>query len=106
MDKMSLAEAWTVLGEDPEEVLRGLKSKPDLQSRVAAAKELLAAAERIAKNLMAAHHPDRNQGDPKAQGRFLRVKAAMDSIRSATSDLEKKAAEPPRDDGKTRIVLK
>jgi hypothetical protein len=106
MGGMSLAEAWTVLGEDPAEVLLGLKSKPDLQSRVRAARELLINAERISKNLMAAHHPDRNQGDLKAQGRFLRVKAALDSIRLATEELEKKAAEPPKDDGKVKIVLK
>lgn len=89
---MGVAEAWKALGEDPEELIGEIRSCPDVQSRIAAAEAALARAERVARALMAAHHPDRNQGDSKASQRFHRIKMAIDSIRFHTAEFKDAAS--------------
>ncbi|HEY8094995.1 MAG TPA: hypothetical protein VIE65_02735 [Methylobacter sp.] len=105
---MELSEAWNVLGEDPENIFQELTSKPDVQSRIASAKDFLKMAERVARILMKAHHPDLNQSDPRAQLRFRRVQKAIQTIRVKTTDLEKKALEPKtsQSDGKLKVILR
>jgi len=96
---MGIADAWRALGEDPEEVVREIRSCPDVPSRIAAAEAALSRAERIAKALMAAHHPDRNQGDSSAERRFKRVQAALESVRFHTGDLKSRASRTKDDPG-------
>ena len=89
---MGVAEAWKALGEDPEELIEEMRACPDVQSRIVAAEAALARAERVAKALMSAHHPDKNQGDEKAGKRFRRVKTAIDSIRFHTAEFKDMAS--------------
>ncbi len=103
---MDLREAWTVLGEDPDEVMRELSSMPDVASRVEAARGLLRAAEKVSKSLMRVHHPDLNPGDARSAGRFMRVQSALELIREKTRDLERKASLPPEEKEGVRIVFK
>jgi len=104
---MAAREAWLVLGEDPVRVFDEIRSRPDAASRVVAAKEALARAERTAKQLMAVHHPDKNQGDERASERFRMVQDALSSIRLNTSELEKRAASSGGvEDEKMRIVIR
>lgn len=86
-DRMEVAEAWRVLGEDPQEVIREIKSRPDRESRMAAAEAALSRAERLAKVLSGVHHPDRNPGDALSTRRFARVQRALESIRFHTDEL-------------------
>lgn len=96
---MDIAEAWRALGEDPGEVVKEIRSCPDVPSRIQAAEAALARAERIARALMATHHPDRNQGDVSAERRFKRVQAALESVRFHTAELKKRASQTKDDPG-------
>jgi hypothetical protein len=102
---ISIGEAWRILGENPDEIILELKSKPDISSRIAAAEKALNRAEIIAKALLGAHHPDRYPDDSKAAKRFLRVKEAIESIRFHTEDFKKKAYTSRSQGKKDRFIV-
>lgn len=88
MTPMAARDAWLVLGKDPEAVFRRLAGLPRGE-RVSAARADLAEARKLAKALMAAHHPDRG-GDAD---KFRMVNSAMISIESHTEDFARKVRE-------------
>ena len=83
MPQMTLGEAWMVFGKDARDVLRDLSSKPR-KERVALARTMLDEAKKMAKKLMAKHHPDRG-GDSKM---FVRVQNAIASLEEHTNEFE------------------
>lgn len=94
MPTMGAAEAWAVLGKDPAAVFARLAALPR-SSRAAAAEQDLAEARKLAKTMMAAHHPDRG-GDPE---KFRRVNDALASIEAHTADFIKRITEAEQGDG-------
>lgn len=89
---MTVSEAWSALGEDPDEIFNSIKSYSNTDAKVLAAEAALVRAERLAKVLMAAHHPDKNPGDMSAEKRFKRVASAIESIRFNTKEMKEKAS--------------
>ena len=81
---LSLPEAWLVLGRDPKRVADAIRGSRD---RVEAAQAELEEARKIARGLLALHHPDRNQGSPKAAERFRLVQEAIEVVEKATEEL-------------------
>jgi len=94
---MKAYEAWSVLGKDPARVFSRLASLPR-SGRAAAAAEDLSEARRIAKSLMAVHHPDRG-GDPKE---FRRVNDAIISLESYMEEFSRRLAEADEKDAVRR----
>jgi hypothetical protein len=85
---MNMANAWAVLGKDWDAIVRDLSLLPDSASRVQEAERLLADARKLAKKLMAVHHPDKNPGDSEAAERFQRVRGALETIESNTESFK------------------
>lgn len=81
---MNVASAWAALGKDWESIVKDLTVLPNSASRVQAVETLLLEAKKLAKRLMALHHPDKNPGDPEATRRFQHVKTALETIESNT----------------------
>ena len=77
---MNVASAWTTLGKNWDDVVHDLTALPDAASRVQAVESLLIEARKLAKRLMAVHHPDKNPGDLGATKRFQHVKDALEAI--------------------------
>lgn len=100
---MTVSEAWLALGEDPNEIFNSIKSCPNAEKKVLAAEAALVRAERLAKVLMAAHHPDKNPGDISAEKRFKRVASAIESIRFNTKEMKEKASKV-RDEPKEPFI--
>lgn len=90
---MNISDAWLVLGKDWSSIVRDLSSLPDSASRVQAAETLLENAKKLAKKLMAVHHPDTNPGDAEAAERFRRVKDALTTIEANTEAFKTKYEE-------------
>jgi hypothetical protein len=82
---MNVADAWTILGKDWDALVRDLQALPDSASRVQEAERLLIDARKLAKRLMAVHHPDKNPDDLEATKRFQRVKEALEIVESNTA---------------------
>jgi hypothetical protein len=85
---MNMANAWAVLGKDWDSIVRDLSSLPDSASRIQEAEKLLADARKLAKKLMAVHHPDKNPGDLEAAKRFQRVQEALEVVESSTESFK------------------
>lgn len=85
---MDLSNAWKALGEDPDEIFDEIRNAGTVKDRIQKAKDLLKNAEKLAKALMAVHHPDKNPGNNKSKYKFSRVQNAIESIRYNTEQLE------------------
>jgi hypothetical protein len=85
---VNVAEAWSTLGVDWDRIAAKLMAMPDFASRVSATENLCSDAKKIAKKLMAVHHPDKNPGDTEAADRFNRVKQALETIEKSTESLK------------------
>jgi hypothetical protein len=85
---MDAQEAWRVLGKDPAVIFGRLASLPR-SSRVAAARQDLEDAKKVAKSLMKDLHPDKGN-DGKL---FVRVNEAIMSIEAHVEDFAKKVEE-------------
>jgi hypothetical protein len=85
---MNVSDAWTVLGEDWGAIVKTLSSLPNAAARVQAAEKLLVDAKKLAKKLMAAHHPDKNPGNVNAAVQFQRVKDALLTIEANTESFK------------------
>ncbi len=80
--------AWLILGKDPEAVFAAIPRA----ERAAAAAEDLVEARKLAKALMALHHPDRG-GDPE---KFRMVGRALASIEEHVDGFSRALAEAER----------
>jgi uncharacterized protein (DUF342 family) len=87
---MNVSDAWTVLGKDWNSIAETLSSLPDAAARIQATESLLIDAKKLAKKLMAVHHPDKNPGDFDAAARFQRVKDALLTIEDNTESFKAK----------------
>jgi len=85
---MNVAGAWAALGKDWDSIVKELLGLPDAASRVQAAEKMLMDARKLAKRLMAVHHPDKNPGDVEATKRFQHVKEALEVIESNTESFK------------------
>lgn len=90
-DHMPLQEAWAILGRDAGALLASVAGLRR-EDRPAALRGLAEEARRLARGLLAQHHPDRG-GDPAA---FRRVQVALDSVVHHTDEFERRAAEAAR----------
>lgn len=84
---MNIADAWSVLGKNWADLVRDLAAMPTDSGRVQHAEQLLAEARKIARKLMAKHHPDMNQDDPDSAIRFQAVSAALSAIEASTNEM-------------------
>lgn len=90
--RVPLDQAWRELGRDLAAITSEVSKLPR-DARVAALRGLAAEAKKLAKALMARHHPDRG-GDP---ARFMAVQAALESVEAHTEDYARKAEERARE---------
>lgn len=93
---MNVASAWAVLGRDWAAIVKDMADQPDTPSKVTRAEELLAEAKKLARKLMAEHHPDRNPDDPDATIRFQAASAALATIEADTAQLRSRYQEMQR----------
>lgn len=78
---MSAVEAWKILGKEPQKIFARLASIPKINRQSAVTEDIIE-ARKLAKALMAIHHPDIG-GDPKV---FRRVNDAIMSLEICTED--------------------
>lgn len=83
-----LDKAWRLLGRDPAAVAARVAALPR-ERRVGALREAVEEAKKLARALMAKHHPDRG-GDPS---KFRLAKAALESIEHHTDEYARKSEE-------------
>ena len=90
---MDLTEAWTTLGKDIKEVFEPLSKLNGLSEKIKYISSQFEIAKRLAKNLMALHHPDRNPNDIDAANRFRRIQLALEIIENETNQFINKATQ-------------
>ena len=90
---MALGEAWTILGRDPAMVMASLKKPRGFTARLQAAEKAYNVAQRLARNLMAAYHPDKNPGNQTAIIQFRQVNLALEAIEYHTKEFRRKVEE-------------
>jgi hypothetical protein len=90
---MTLGEAWTILGRDPAIVIASLKKPQGFTARLQAAEKAYNVAQRLARNLMAAYHPDKNPGNQTAIVQFRQVSQALETIEFHTKEFRRKVEE-------------
>jgi hypothetical protein len=93
MSTMTLGEAWAILGRDPGMVIASLKKPQGFAARLKAAEKAFTIAQRLARDLMAKNHPDKNPGDQTAVIRFRQVGQALESIEYHTKEFRRKVEE-------------
>lgn len=104
MSDMTLGEAWAVLGRDAGQILLELKAHPKAK-RIELAREMLHDAKKLAKKLMASHHPDRG-GDP---GKFIAVQKAVAILEHHTAEFESRMTEAIKlleEKNRNRVLIK
>ena len=101
---MNISDAWTALGWSWDDITKSLSEIRGTENRIAKAESLCAEAKKVARKLLAAHHPDTNPGDAGAARRFQHVKAAIDTIEKNTEAF-KLAFEASKEKAQKRDVL-
>jgi hypothetical protein len=101
VNRMPIDIAWTTLGFDYTEVRSDLVNTPK-GDRVEAVKNKLDEAKKMARQLLALHHPDKG-GDPK---KFRRVSEAIQSIEATTEEFTRKMNMTPEIDTSKRPFIK
>lgn len=80
---MNLAEAWNILGRDPDRVFATIQSFPK-ERRLEMAEKICQKAKRIAGKLSAPHHPDRG-GKPEEYRKYWE---ALEVIEKSTAEFK------------------
>lgn len=89
---MNIVEAWEAVGGSAEAVFDRARRAGDTAARAAVLRASVEEARRLARTMMARHHPDKNPGDAGAASRFVRVQEALRLIEHETAEFERKAA--------------
>ena len=85
---MTLGEAWTVLGKNPQEIAISIKSTSTIQEKIIAVDTAYIEAKKLAKKLMAQNHPDINPNNPLIVDQFMRVQQALKIIENSTQEFK------------------